>query len=135
MYGILVAVTKCIDCQGCADACVKLFGFNQWQAMHDLAVTADGLSAHRACTVLNVGDGQFARKSCMHCLEPSCVSACPVGGIDENSRGAGRLRSQQVYWLPLLHAGLSIPCTPVPMGQDAPVYGEVQYVRRPPRPQ
>jgi formate dehydrogenase iron-sulfur subunit len=87
MYGILVDVTKCIGCERCVAACTQRNGLNPWQADRDRAVTSDGLSEHRLCTVLKVGDGRFARKSCMHCLEPSCAAACPVGALTKTPAG------------------------------------------------
>lgn len=87
MYGILVDVTKCIGCERCVAACTERNGINRWQADRDRAVTSDGLSEHRLCTVHKVGDGEFARKSCMHCLEPSCVAACLVGALKKTPAG------------------------------------------------
>jgi formate dehydrogenase iron-sulfur subunit len=87
MYGILIDVTKCNACEKCVAACTSNKGLDRWQADRDRAVTADGLSEHRLSTVLKVDDGRFARKSCMHCLEPSCVSACIVGGLTKTSEG------------------------------------------------
>lgn len=81
MYGVLVDVTKCTACEKCVMACVERSGKDRWLAERDRATTRDGLSAQRLSTVLKIGDGRFARKSCMHCLEPSCVSACLVGGL------------------------------------------------------
>jgi formate dehydrogenase iron-sulfur subunit len=87
MYGILVDVTKCIACERCVAACTQRNGLDPWQADRGRAVTTDGLSEHRLCTVQEVGDGRFARKSCMHCLEPSCASACLVGGLTKSPEG------------------------------------------------
>ena len=87
MYGILVDVTKCTGCERCVAACTQRNKLNVWQADEDRATTADGLSEHRLSTVLKVGDGRFARKSCMHCLHPSCVSACMVGGLTKSPAG------------------------------------------------
>ena len=81
MYGVLSDVTKCTACEKCVAACVERNGKDRWLAERDRATTPDGLSAQRLSTVLKIGDGRFARKSCMHCLEPSCVSACLVGGL------------------------------------------------------
>ncbi len=86
-YGILVDVTKCTACEKCVAACTKQRGIDPWAAERDRAVVADGLSVHRLSTVLKVDDGRFARKSCMHCLEPSCVSACLVGGLTKDRTG------------------------------------------------
>jgi len=83
MHGILVDVTRCKACEKCVLACVEHRQLDRWQAETDRATTRDGLSARRLSTILKVDDGRFARKSCMHCLEPSCVSACLVGGLSK----------------------------------------------------
>jgi formate dehydrogenase iron-sulfur subunit len=87
MYGILVDVTRCAGCEKCVTACCERNGCDLSAAQYDRAVVADGLSAHRLSTVLKVGEGRFARKSCMHCLEPACVSACLVGGLTKTAEG------------------------------------------------
>ncbi len=88
MNGILVDVTKCTACEKCVAACVERNSKSLLKAERDRAVTSDGLSAERLSTVIKVDDGRFARKSCMHCLEPSCVSACLVGGLTKTQDGA-----------------------------------------------
>jgi formate dehydrogenase iron-sulfur subunit len=47
----------------------------------------DGLSAVRWCSVLRK-DGKFIRKQCMHCLQPACVSACPVAALRKTPEGS-----------------------------------------------
>ncbi len=87
MFSILVDVTKCTACEKCVMACIDRNHLDQGLAELDRATKKDGLSANRLSTVLKVSDGSFARKSCMHCLEPSCVSACLVGGITKSAEG------------------------------------------------
>jgi formate dehydrogenase iron-sulfur subunit len=87
MHGILIDVTKCTACEKCVVACTKRNGLDLEQAEQDRALTADGLSAHRLSTVIEVSNGRFARKSCMHCLEPSCASACLVGALTKTAEG------------------------------------------------
>ncbi len=87
MYGILVDVTKCTACEKCVHACTVQNKLDVSKSERDRAVTTDGLSANRLATVLKVDDKRFARKSCMHCLEPSCVSACLVGGLTKSPEG------------------------------------------------
>lgn len=86
MYGILFDVTRCTGCERCVDACVEANGLDPAAAARDRATTRDGLSANRLLSLEPVGDG-FARSGCMHCLEPSCVSACLVGGIRKTPEG------------------------------------------------
>jgi formate dehydrogenase iron-sulfur subunit len=86
-HGILVDVTRCTGCETCVAACVAANGKDARQAERDRATVPDGMSADRLSSILAVGDGRFARKSCMHCLEPSCVSACLVGGLTKTASG------------------------------------------------
>ena len=88
MYGILIDVTRCTACEKCVVACTQRAGRDLQRAEKARATTSDGLSAERLSTVLRVGDGRFARKACMHCLQPSCVSACMVGGLTKTTSGA-----------------------------------------------
>jgi formate dehydrogenase iron-sulfur subunit len=87
MYAILVDVTRCTGCERCVAACVRENNQDLRIADADRATLRDGLSAHRLSSVLAVEPGRFARKSCMHCLQPSCVEACLVGGITKTPEG------------------------------------------------
>ncbi|MBN1212295.1 MAG: 4Fe-4S dicluster domain-containing protein [candidate division Zixibacteria bacterium] len=87
MLGILIDTTKCTGCEKCVMACINDHRLDSLKAETDRAVTRDGLSANRWATIMKVDDGRFARKSCMHCIEPSCVSACLVGGITKEPDG------------------------------------------------
>lgn len=84
---ILVDVTRCTGCERCAEACTEANRRDLSAAEADRATTRDGLSANRWCTVVEAAQGRFARKSCMHCLEPSCVAACLVGSLQKTAAG------------------------------------------------
>ena len=87
MYTILFDVTKCSGCERCVSACIEVNHLNIDKANADRATIKDGLSANRLLSLLKIDEGRFARLSCMHCLEPSCVSACLVGGISKLPEG------------------------------------------------
>jgi formate dehydrogenase iron-sulfur subunit len=87
MIGILVDVTKCTGCERCVEACMEENNLDPVKAQVDRAVTKDGLSGNRWLSVPMVAEGRFVRMSCMHCLEPSCVSACLVGGLTKTPDG------------------------------------------------
>lgn len=87
MYGILFDATKCSGCEKCVAACVNENNLNPAKAEYDRANSKDGLSDSRMLSLIEVGANKFARKGCMHCLEPSCVSACLVGGITKSPEG------------------------------------------------
>jgi formate dehydrogenase iron-sulfur subunit len=87
MHAILADVTRCTGCDRCVDACIDANGTDPVQAQLDRATTKDGLSENRLLSVPKVAPGRFARLSCMHCLEPSCVAACLVGCITNTPEG------------------------------------------------
>jgi formate dehydrogenase iron-sulfur subunit len=85
MIAILTDVTKCDGCYQCVQACAQANGLGP-----DIPVprdAADGLSARRFTAVLEQPAGHYVRKHCRHCLDPACVSACPVGAMQKTPQG------------------------------------------------
>ena len=76
---ILNDVSKCIGCGACALACSEINGLPKDPG-------GSKLSAH-AWTVVGSAGGVNYRRQCMHCLEPSCVSVCPVGALQKAAEG------------------------------------------------
>jgi formate dehydrogenase iron-sulfur subunit len=83
---ILTDTTKCINCHECVSACKRQ---NHLEAdvprRWDLN---DGLSARNWTSIVEGPQHTYARKQCRHCLEPACVSACPVGALHRTAYGA-----------------------------------------------
>lgn len=84
---ILTDVTRCIGCEECVAACKKTnqTGEDQpwrWQKR------IDDLSATRWTTILKKPGRRYVRQQCRHCLEPACVSVCPVGALHKTPEGA-----------------------------------------------
>ncbi len=75
---MLVDITKCIGCRACEQTCKEVHGFTP--------ETEPVLSA-TALTVIEPRGDKFVRRMCMHCQDPACASACPVGALKKNALG------------------------------------------------
>lgn len=83
---ILTDTTKCIGCSECVIACKKQNHLaDDVPRIWDLN---DGLGARNWASIVEGPDNQFVRKQCRHCLEPACVSVCPVGAMQKTEIGA-----------------------------------------------
>jgi formate dehydrogenase iron-sulfur subunit len=91
--GILVDVTRCTGCNQCVEACAETnhLGASNFMIQH----SPDGLSARRWSSIVESPQGGFVRKFCRHCLEPACVSACPVGAMYRTPEGVVLYDSQK----------------------------------------
>ncbi len=93
MIGILVDVTRCTGCNQCVDACAAAnkLGDERPQPQQ----VGDGLSARRWSAIVASPEGRHVRKFCRHCLEPACVSVCPVGAMYKTAEGPVLYDSQK----------------------------------------
>lgn len=81
-YAILFDSTKCVGCRQCESACAE-----KWGNPYDEKIAAEEkISAHKLTTVVTKGD-KYVRRLCMHCVEPACASACPVGALHKTAAG------------------------------------------------
>jgi formate dehydrogenase iron-sulfur subunit len=85
MFAILVDVTRCTGCEKCVDAC--RLRDDVAGASVDLTTIGEPLSAARRCALEPIATNRWARKSCLHCLEPACVAACLVGSLTKTPEG------------------------------------------------
>jgi len=102
--GLLFDGTLCIGCRACMPACKEANGMppeltplkvggeavnNVWDAPLDISgKTLNVIKAYVNGTALTKDaeiDGfAFTKKSCLHCVDPSCVSACPVSAMTKD---------------------------------------------------
>jgi formate dehydrogenase iron-sulfur subunit len=79
-YGFLIDASRCIDCRTCLVACsvenkVPMTHTRIWMKDTDVQGKFPDLSRYTA------------PYHCMHCVDPSCVSACTVGALQQNEEG------------------------------------------------
>ena len=80
--GVLYDSTMCVDCKLCEKACAEHHNL----PYNDAVASEEKLSAHKLTAVTTHGD-KFMRRLCMNCLEPTCVSVCPVAALQKTSNG------------------------------------------------
>ena len=110
MKAILTDITRCIGCDQCKEACYKQY--NDGEVCLPSSDARDDLSETTWTTVVVRQEGRtlvpsrddvhvsaeevardptqgYVRKHCLHCLNPTCVSVCPVGAFHKDeSTGA-----------------------------------------------
>jgi len=79
---ILYDSTKCIGCRLCEAACAERWG----NPYDDNVAAREQLSAGKLITIQTFSD-HYARRSCMHCADPTCVSVCPVAALQKTALG------------------------------------------------
>lgn len=76
---ILTDLTLCIGCEACVWACKETHGLSRDDGGKEL-------STETWTSIDRVGDLSI-RRQCMHCLDPACVSVCPVGALQKTAEG------------------------------------------------
>ena len=74
-YGFEVDLDKCTGCKACVVACHSLNGLKDeesWRDIGSIRGVADG-----------VAEQQTVTSACHHCLDPGCLSGCPVGAYEK----------------------------------------------------
>lgn len=79
---ILFDATQCVGCGTCYEACKEKNKLPETNK----DFLKDHLSANTFTVVEEYGD-VYTRKMCMHCIDPACVSVCPVGALQKTDIG------------------------------------------------
>jgi Fe-S-cluster-containing dehydrogenase component len=95
--GLLYDSTLCIGCKACVSACKEVNNmppeFSQQDMLWDTPLDISGktlnvIKVYKDGTCENKDaekDGfAFMKVSCLHCVDPSCVSACPVSAMTKD---------------------------------------------------
>ena len=111
--GMLYDSTLCVGCKACVAACKAINGMPPTQLGDDVQYdSAKDLSPQTLNVIKVYRDGEaaekdrvsngfaFEKRSCMHCVDPGCVSVCPVTA----------LRRHPVTGIISYHADVCIGC-------------------------
>ncbi len=90
--GVLVDLTRCIGCRACENACRVRAGFDPLPTEAIGYGAGEGKLTFHTRTFIDFRDGhvspkQPVKRQCMHCLEPACVSVCPVAALEKIHAG------------------------------------------------
>lgn len=79
---ILYDATQCIGCKLCEQACAERNGL-----LYDDAIAAETRQSAHKLTVVLEHQGNYMRRLCMNCADPTCASVCPVGAFEKRAEG------------------------------------------------
>ncbi|MEW6203318.1 MAG: 4Fe-4S dicluster domain-containing protein [bacterium] len=77
--GLLIDTVRCVGCMACFMACKEI---NSLPNNDDTELNKDTF------TVVKRIGGYYVRRLCMHCVNPACVSVCPVAALQKTPEGA-----------------------------------------------
>jgi Fe-S-cluster-containing dehydrogenase component len=111
--GMLFDSTLCVGCKACVSMCKQVNNMPATQLGGDVQYDSARDLSHQTLNVIKVyrdGDSSikdrenngyaFEKRSCMHCVDPGCVSVCPVTA----------LRRHPVTGIVTYHADACIGC-------------------------
>jgi formate dehydrogenase iron-sulfur subunit len=75
-YAFDVDLDQCSGCKACVTACHSLNGLDETETWRDVGLLVGGTSANPVM--------QHVTTACHHCLEPACMTACPVDAYEKD---------------------------------------------------
>jgi formate dehydrogenase iron-sulfur subunit len=83
---ILYDATTCVGCLECEKACATQNGLPYDDEVAKVKKTSDTKFTYVAVKS-DTGEDKYMRNLCMHCLDPTCVSVCPVKALTKTKEG------------------------------------------------
>lgn len=92
---VLVDTTMCVGCRTCEASCAEVNKLPEPERPGDDTIfDTQRDTGPDVFTVVNkgtkknaAGDDRFAKKQCLHCIEPACASACCVNALEKTPNG------------------------------------------------
>ena len=118
--GMLYDSTLCVGCQACVTKCQDINfpernpqGEQTWSNNDKLSpYTNNIIQVWTSGTGVNKDQEEngyaYIKKQCMHCVDPNCVSVCPVSALKKDPTTGIVHYDKDVHRLPLLHGRLSV---------------------------
>ena len=75
-YAFEVDLDRCSGCKACVTACHSLNGLDDHETWRDVGLLVGGTTSNPVM--------QHVTTACHHCLEPGCMSACPVDAYEKD---------------------------------------------------
>jgi formate dehydrogenase iron-sulfur subunit len=75
-YAFAVDLDTCTGCKACVTACHNLNGLDEGETWRDVGVLFGGTTAEPV--------QQTVTTACHHCIEPACMTGCPVNAYDKD---------------------------------------------------
>lgn len=76
-YGFEVDLDRCSGCKACVTACHSLNGLDDSETWRDVGLLIGGTETLPVM--------QHVTAACHHCLEPACMTACPVNAYEKDA--------------------------------------------------
>jgi len=75
-YAFDVDLDRCSGCKACVAACHSLNGLDDGETWRDVGLLVGGTTANPVM--------QHVTTACHHCLDPACLTACPVNAYEKD---------------------------------------------------
>jgi Fe-S-cluster-containing dehydrogenase component len=98
--GMLFDATRCVGCRACQSACKKAnkLPTDEVEAnggVYDAPRDLNSSTKNIIKAVPTEGGGQvYVKQQCMHCVDPSCVSACMMGALHKEGEAKRTLAGE-----------------------------------------
>jgi len=88
---VLVDLTVCVGCRTCEAACAEAHGLPEPDWSDDFSYETERFADEEQWTVVNrheTSRGEvFAKRQCMHCVQPACAAACLTKALLKTPEG------------------------------------------------